>query len=325
MKRMLQWLACAAISMLAATGAPAADWKPSGTVRLIVPVQGGTVDVLARLVAPKLEDALGQPVVVENKVGAGGNLGTDHVAKSAPDGLTLLVGFTAPITVNVTLFHDLPYDPQKDLVPITLAVTTPQFLTVNPSLPVKTVDEFVRYAKERPGKLNYASIAVGSASHLTMEMFKAAAGLDIVHVPYKGSAPAVTDLIAGQTHLLIDVGSVLTPQVKGGKLRALAVTSIERSSVLPDVPTMEEAGVKGYDAVSWQMLIAPAATPKAAADLLNEKVNAIIQMPDVKAKIAQLGVTPGGKGNVAELEKFLRSEETRWSDVIKKAGLAGSI
>src|SRR2546428_9157509 len=169
-----------AVLTLLATAAGAQDWTPSKPVRLIVPIQGGTVDILARLAAPHLQEALGQPIVVEPKPGAGGNLGTDIVAKSPPDGHTLLVAFTAPITVNSTLMDKIPYDPQKDLAPITLAVSTPQFLTIHPSVPVNSVEEFIRYAKERPGKLSYASVSIGSASHLTMEMFKSAAGVDLV-------------------------------------------------------------------------------------------------------------------------------------------------
>jgi len=297
----------------------AADWKPSNPVRLIVPVQGGTVDILARLVAPKLEQALGQPVIVEDKGGAGGNIGTDLVAKSAPNGETILVGFTAPITVNVTLFDKLPYDPQKDLVPITLAVTTPQFLTVNPSLPVHTVAEFIQYAKERPGKLSYGSISIGSASHLTMEMFKSAAGLDIVHIPYKGSAPAVADLLAGNVQAESLVPGNVLPYLKDGKLRVIASTGRQRFPATPDVPTLIESGFKDFEATAWIGFLAPAGTPQAIIDRYNTELVRALHSPDVTKKLTDIqfevvASTP------AEFAQYIRWETPRWAKVIRDTG-----
>ena len=295
------------------------DWKPSNPVRLIVPVQGGTVDILARLVAPKLEKALGQPVIVEDKGGAGGNIGTDLVAKSAPNGETILVGYTAPITVNVTLFDKLPYDPQKDLVPITLAVTTPQFLTVNPSLPVHNVAEFIQYAKEHPGKLSYGSISIGSASHLTMEMFKSAAGVNIVHIPYKGSAPAVADLLAGTVQAAFLVPGNVLPYLKDGKLRVIASTGRHRFPATPDVPTLIESGFKDFEATAWIGFLAPAGTPQAIIDRYHTEIVRALHAPDVTKRLTDIqfevvASTP------AEFARYIQWETPRWAKVIHDTG-----
>jgi tripartite-type tricarboxylate transporter receptor subunit TctC len=297
----------------------AQDWKPSNPVRLIVPVQGGTVDILARLIAPKLEQALGQPVIVEDKGGAGGNIGTDLVAKSAPNGETILVGFTAPITVNVTLFDKLPYDPQKDLAPITLAVTTPQFLTVNPAVPVHDVAQFIKYAKEKPGKLNYGSISIGSASHLTMEMFKAAAGLDIVHVPYKGSAPAVSDLLAGTVQAAFLVPGNVLPYLKDEKLRVIASTGRNRFPATPEVPTLIESGFKDFEATAWIGFLAPAGTPKPIIDRYHAEIVRALRIPEVTKRLTDMqfevvGSTP------AEFAQYIRWETPRWAKVIRDTG-----
>jgi tripartite-type tricarboxylate transporter receptor subunit TctC len=307
------------LGLLFAITAHAADWKPSSPVRLIVPVQGGTVDILARLVAPKLQEALGQPVIVEDKGGAGGNIGTDLVAKAAPDGETILVGYTAPITVNVTLFDKLPYDPQKDLIPITLAVTTPQFLTVNPDLPVHTVAEFVKYAKERPGKLSYGSISIGSASHLTMEMFKSAAGLDIVHIPYKGSAPAVTDLLAGNVQAAFLVPGNVLPYLKEGKLRVIASTGRQRFSATPDVPTLIESGFKDFEATAWIGFLAPAGTPAAIIDRYHTELVRALHMPDVTKRLTDLQFEVVA-GTPEQFAQYIRWETPRWAKVIRDTG-----
>jgi tripartite-type tricarboxylate transporter receptor subunit TctC len=307
------------LGLLFAITTHAADWKPSNPVRLIVPVQGGTVDILARLVAPKLQEALGQPVIVEDKGGAGGNIGTDLVAKAAPDGETILVGFTAPITVNVTLFDKLPYDPQKDLIPITLAVTTPQFLTVNPNLPVHTVAEFVKYVKERPGKLSYGSISIGSASHLTMEMFKSAAGLDIVHIPYKGSAPAVTDLLAGNVQAAFLVPGNVLPYLKDGKLCVIASTGRHRFSATPDVPTLIESGFKDFEATAWIGFLAPAGTPAAIIDRYHTELGRALHMPDVTKRLTDLQFEVVA-GTPEQFAQYIRWETPRWAKVIRDTG-----
>jgi len=319
MRTVSRLAACLACALLLAQPAHADDWKPSGTVRLVVPVQGGTVDVLARLVAPKLQDALGQAVIVEEKGGAGGNIGTDLVAKAAPDGMTILVGFTAPITVNVTLFDKLPYDPLKDLVPITLAVTTPQFLTVTPSLPVRSVAELVKMAKERPGELSYGSISIGSASHLTMEMFKSAAGINLVHIPYKGSAPAVTDLLAGRVQAAFLVPGNVLQYLKDGRLRVIASTGRQRFAATPDVPTMIESGFDDFEATAWIGFLAPAGTPRPIIDRYHREIVSALNAPDVHKRLTEMQFEVVG-GTPEEFDRYIRWEMPRWAKVIKETG-----
>ena len=244
----------------------AQEWSPSKTVKIIVPIVGSTNDVLARIVAPKLSEAIGQPVVVENKPGAGGNIGADFVAKSPPDGHTLLVGYNGPLAINVGLFDKMPYDPVKDLAPITLAVATPQYLVVNPALPIKSVPEFVAYAKNSAHKMSYASIAVGSASHLTMEMLKVAAGVDITHIPYRGAGPAVTDLIAGNVDAAFLVPGNVQQFLKEGRLRLIATSGQKRFASTPTIPTLIESGYPDFLATSWIGFLTTAGTPKPIID-----------------------------------------------------------
>ena len=304
---------------LAATGVIAQGWKPNGPVRFIVPIQGGTVDILARLSAPRLQERWGQPVIVEAKPGAGGNIGTDLVAKAAPDGLTILVAFTAPITVNPTLFDKMPYDPLKDLAPITLAVTTPQFFTVHPSVPANTVGEFIEYAKKNPGKLSYASVSIGSSSHLTMEMLKRAAGIDLTHVPYKGSTPAVTDLLAGQVQAAMLVPGNVLPHLKGGKLKALATTGRKRFSGTPEIPTLIESGFADFEAVAWIGFMAPGGTPKNIIDAYHSELVGVLAAPEVKQRLLDIqfeivASTP------EQFDEYIRWEMSRWAKVIKDTG-----
>jgi tripartite-type tricarboxylate transporter receptor subunit TctC len=309
----------AVAALLFATAAAAQDWTPTRPVRLIVPIQGGTVDVLARLTAPRLQEAWGQPVIVEAKPGAGGNLGTDYVAKSAPDGHTILVAFTAPITVNATLFDKIPYDPQKDLLPITLAVSTPQFLTVHPAVPANSVAEFVRYAKERPGKLSYASVSIGSASHLTMEMFKSAAGVDLVHVPYKGSGPAVTDLLAGNVQAAILVPGNVLPYLKAGKLKVLATTGKHRFAGSPDIQTLIEAGFPDFEAIAWIGFMAPAGTPRAIIEQYHRAIVRILNLPDVRQRLLDINFEIVASTPEAFAD-YIRWETPRWAKVIRQTG-----
>lgn len=298
----------------------AQDWKPTRPVRFIVPIQGGTVDILARLTAPRLQDLWGQPVLVEAKPGAGGNLGTDLVAKSEPDGHTILVAFTAPITVNPTLFGDrMTYDPLRDLAPITLAVTTPQFFTVHPSVPASNAAEFIAYAKKNPGKLSYASVSIGSASHLTMEMLKSAAGIDLTHVPYKGSAPAVTDLLGGQVQAAMLVPGNVLPHLKAGKLKVLATTGRKRFSGTPDIPTLIEAGFADFEAVAWIGFLAPGGTPRNIVDTYHREIVKILAVPEVKKRLLEIqfeivASTP------EQFAEYIRWETPRWGKVIKETG-----
>jgi tripartite-type tricarboxylate transporter receptor subunit TctC len=313
--------AAAALLLGIAATAPAMaqEWTPSKPVRLIVPIQGGTVDILARLAAPRLQESLGQPVVVEPKPGAGGNLGTDIVAKSAADGHTLLVAFTAPITVNVTLMDKIPYDPQKDLLPITLAVSTPQFFTVHPDVPANSVAEFVRYAKAHPGKLSYASVSPGSASHLTMEMLKSAAGINMVHVPYKGSGPAVTDLLGGNVQAAMLVPGNVLPHLKGGKLKVLASTGRKRFAGSPDIPTLMESGFPDFEATAWIGFMAPAGTPRTIIDRYHRELVRILNIAEVRQRLLDIHFEIVAS-SPEEFGEYIRWETPRWAKVIRDTG-----
>ena len=309
-------LAC----LLALSGAAqtqAQEWAPSKTVRIVVPIVGSTNDVVARLVAPELQKVLGQTVIVENKGGAGGTIGALDVAKSAPDGHTLLVGFNGPIAVNVTLMPKLPYDPQKDLTPITLAVTAPQFLVVHPSLPVKNVAELVALAKTR--KLAYASVSPGSASHLTMEMLKSASHMDIVHVPYKGSGLAVNDLIGGQVDAAFFVPGNIQQFVKEGRARLIASSGDKRFASTPELPTLVEQGYPGIVALSWIGFLAPGGTPKPIIDRYNKEIVRILGTPEVKGKLEamEFEVTASSPKYFAD---WIATEIPRWGKVIRDTG-----
>ena len=304
----------------AATAAHAADeWAPTKPVRVIVPLPGSTVDALARIVQPELQKALGQPVIVEDKGGAGGNIGADTVAKSPPDGHTLLVGFNGPLVVNQNLFSKLPYDPVKDLAPITLCVTSPQFLVVHPGVPVKNIADLVALAKAQPGKLSYASVSIGSASHLTMEMLKSAAKIDIVHVPYKGSSAAVTDILGGNVQMGFFVPGNVMQFMEQGKLRAIASTGQKRFPATPDIPTMIEQGFPDFVALSWIGFLAPAGTPRAIIDRYNREIVRIVQMPEVRQKLEamQFEIVAGSPEQFAQ---WMQTEIPRWGQVIKETG-----
>ena len=262
--RFITMLAGAALAVLSAgvqAEQAAHDWRPSKPVRIIVPIVGSTNDVLARLLAPKLQAAFGQPFVVENKGGAGGNIGAAEVARAAPDGLTLLVGYNGPLAINATLFDSMPYDPRKAFAPITLAVKSPQYLVVNPSAGFTSVQDFIAKAKAAPDKYSYGSVSLGSASHLTMEMLKDAAGFQMTHVPYRGAGPAMTDLLAGQVQAGFFVPGNVQGYVQNGRLKLLASSGAKRFPSTPDVPTLAESGFKGFEATSWIGFLAPAGTP----------------------------------------------------------------
>ena len=326
MKRLSSVVLAAFTAMVAMSSAVhAADTYPTRTTAIYVPYSpGGITDVLARIVAQELGEQMDKTYIVENKPGGGTVVAVMTMLNAMPDGYTLMVAPNGTLAINPTLRKSLPFK-LSDVKPIALIGWLPFALVASNDFPAKTVKDLIDLAKKKPGEINYGSGGFGTNGAIFMSLMESLTGIKMLHVPFSGSAPQLTATIANQVQVgFVDINSA-AGLAKGGKLRVLAVTSTERSSVMPDVPTMEEAGVKGYDAVSWQMLIAPAGTPKAVADLLNEKVNAIIQKPDVKAKIEKLGVTPGGKRDIAELDKFLHAEETIWSDVIKKAGLAGSI
>jgi tripartite-type tricarboxylate transporter receptor subunit TctC len=316
---MIRTLTSVAFAAALCSVASAQDWAPTKTVRIIVPIVGSTNDVLARLIAPELSRAVGQPVIVENKGGGGGNIGADFVAKSDPDGHTLLIGFNGPIAINVSLFKSLPYDPLKDLAPITLVVTTPQFLVVHPGVQVKNAAEFVARAKAEPGKMSYGSVSIGSASHLTMEMLKSAAKVDIVHVPYKGAPPAMADLLGGQIQAGFFVPGNVLQYLKEGKLRAIASTGRKRFAAAPEVPTMIEQGFADFEAVAWIGFLAPGSTPRPIIDRYHREIVRIATSPDVRGKLEALQFEIVA-GTPEQFSQWIRSEIPRWGAVIKATG-----
>ena len=309
----------ALLAAVTATAAHAQDWSPTKPVRIIVPIVGSTNDVVARLVAPKLSEAIGQTVVVENKPGAGGNIGADFVAKSPPDGHTLLIGYNGPIAVNQSLFDKMPYDPVKDLTPITLAVTSPQYLVVNPKSGINSVAELVAQAKAQPGKISYASIAVGSASHLTMEMLKLAAGLDINHIPYKGTAPAVTDLVAGNVPVSFMVPGNVMQFAKEGRLKLIASTGPKRFASTPNVPTMVESGYPDLIALAWIGFLAPGNTPRPIIDRYNKEIVKILNSPEIRDKLVAMEFDLVA-GTPEQFSAWIKTEIPRWGKVIKATG-----
>jgi len=309
-----------AAAVLAGAAAADAQNYPSRPVKLVVPFPpGGPLDATGRLIAQKLTDAWSQPVVVENKPGAGGNIGADLVAKSAPDGYTILLGALSTHAVNPTLYANMPYDPVRDFVPITLLATTPNVLVVNPALPVNSVKELVAYAKAHPGKLSFGSGSNGSAGHLAGELFKVDTGTDIVHIPYKGGAPATQALLAGDVQFMFDNLANATPQVKAGKLRALAVTTAERSKLAPELPTMAEAGLPGFDISTWYGLLAPAGTPKDVITRWNMDVVRILNTPEMRERLAAQGAE-AAPTTPEQFAAFIRSEIPKYARIVKASG-----
>jgi tripartite-type tricarboxylate transporter receptor subunit TctC len=308
-------LALAAGISLAAT---AQDW-PSKPVKFVSPYPpGGSVDPLARLLAAKLTDSLKQNFLVENRTGASGIIGTDYVAKSAPDGYTFVFIFDTH-SVHQALNPKLPFDPVKDFAPVSLVAVTPNILVVQPSSPVKTVKDLIALAKSKPGTLNFPSAGVGSSSHLAGEMLKSMAGIDMVHVPYKGGGPALVALLSGQVQLMFATLPAAMPHVKSGKLRPVAVTTSHRSQALPELPTIAESGVPGYEAATWYGLLAPAGTPRAIVDRLHAEIVKILAT-DTRQRLAAQGFEPAGT-TPAEFAGYIKSEIVKWRKVIKDAGI----
>jgi tripartite-type tricarboxylate transporter receptor subunit TctC len=306
-------------SAAATVAAPAlGQGFPSKPIRLVVPYSaGGGADTTARLMAPKLQEALGQTVVIDNKPGAGGTIGDDTVAKASPDGYTLLIGAFAH-AVNPALMAKMPFRTSEDFAPISLLVTVPELLVVTPSFPAKTVGELVALAKAEPGKLSYGSSGNGSAQHLAAELFKMRTGTDIQHVPYKGGALAVADVAAGHVPFYFGNMSSALPQARSGRVRALAVTSPQRSPAAPEVPTMAESGVSGCEISEWNALLAPAGTPPAVIERLQAEVVKVLRQEDIKAKFADLGAQTIGS-TPAELAAFLKVEQAKWAEVVTTA------
>ncbi len=314
-----------AFVLAAAVAAPAlaqdAAGYPARTLRIVVPFPpGGVTDRLARTVAQKLQEAWGQPAVVDNRPGASGMIAAEQVAKSAPDGYTLMMGHIGTHAINASLFRRLPYDPVKDFAPVSLLVTVPNVLLVHPSVPAASVAELVALARAKPGTLNFASPGSGTSGHLSAELLKSLAGVEIVHVPYKGPGPALQDLLAGQVNMLFDTVASSMPQVRGGKLRALAVTTTTRSAIAPEVPTMVEAGVPGYEIAPWFAAYAPAGTPPAIVEKLAAEMRRILAQPDVRtAFVEQQGMTIVAS-TPTELGAHTRSEIAKWAKVVKATG-----
>ena len=303
---------------LLAGAASAQSSYPNKPIRLVVPfATGGTTTILARLLADRMGQALGQPVVVDNRPGAGGNVGMDMVAKAEPDGTTILMG-PIGLAINPALYSKMPFDPLKDLAPIGLYGGVPNLLVVHPGLPVGSVQELVAYAKANPGKLNYASNGNGTSSHLAAEMLKSAAGIEIVHVPYKGGGPAMQDLIGGQVSMLFDQMPAVLPQVQAGRVKALGVSSLKRSAAAPDVPAISEA-LPGFDMTVWFGFLAPRGTPADIVNKLNAEMQRALKDKAFQTQLAGMGVTPM-PGTPEEFARYLRSETARWTKVVHDSG-----
>lgn len=300
--------------------APAhADTWPSRPIRFVVAAPGGSsLDVIARTIGDKLKERLGQTIVIDNVPGASGAIATGNVAKAAPDGHTLLMSFNGPLAFTQFL-TSLPYDPQKDLTPVIQTSSQPNVLVINASVPVNNVSELIAYARKHPGKLNYASVGNGSSSHLTMELFKSVAGIHVVHIPYNGAPPAALATAAGDTQMLFSVPSVAMPHMKSGKVKALAVTGATRFALLPDLPTVAEAGLPKFESLTWNGILVPAGTPIEIVYRLNREIDAILKMPDVKARLNNAGLEPVG-GSPEGFQALIASEARKWSEIIKKTG-----
>jgi tripartite-type tricarboxylate transporter receptor subunit TctC len=309
-----------ALAPAAAGAADSAANFPNHPIRVIVSVPaGGGVDTVTRLVAAKMQPVLGQPLPIENKSGVGGSLAADYVYHSAPDGYTLLASQPSPITTNQFLYSGLNYDPTK-LTPIAILSIVDNVLLVRPDFPAKSVQEFIAYAKANPGKLNYASQGIGTTSHLTAALFEKVAGVQLVHVPYKGTAPALNDIIASHVDLMFTEIATSLPLVRAGKAKILAIAADQRIPAIPDVPTLAEAGVPGCVSVTWQGMTAPPQTPDPVADKLNAAVNKAMKDPALLARYQQLNLRPGG-GSRAQMASFLKEETKKWGEVIRAAGI----
>ena len=321
MRIRLNWTRlCVAIAGFLSVCSVLAQAYPSKSIRLVVPFPpGGAVDFYARAVQPALAEALGQPVVIDNKAGASGMLGAGIVAQSAPDGYTLLLGNIASLAINVGIYDKMPYDPRKDFTHIVRTVDVNYVLVVHPSLPVKTFGELVQYAKANPGKLSYGSAGSGSLPHLGTELLKAQAGIDLVHVPYKGGGPMVTDALGGQIQVVLGDQANLMPHVQTGRLRALAVATTKRSANAANIPTIAESGLPGYDATAWQGLVGPAGMNAEVVKKINEAFNKVMVTPALRDKLIAGGLDPMG-GTPAQFSRFIDSEITKWTKIAKDVG-----
>jgi tripartite-type tricarboxylate transporter receptor subunit TctC len=304
-----------------AVGASAVDDYPSRPLRAIVPnAPGGGSDISGRIVASALGEALGQQVVVDNRPGAGGTMGVSTAARAQPDGYSLLMGNISTHGINVAVFKSLPYDPVKDFAPVSMLGTTPNVLVVHPSVPAKTFKEFIAYAKAHPGTIRYGSSGTGGSPHLAMELLKSLTGTDMLHVPYKGSGPVTIDLMSGQIHATSASVSSQLPYIKSGKLRPLAVTSAKRSSQLPDVPTVVESGVSGYEVTIWYGLFVPAGVPQRIIGRLHAELVKVLATPTLQQRMANAGID-ASSSTPAELDAFVKAEIAKWTQVVRIAGI----
>ncbi len=298
---------------------------PAKPITIVVPyTPGGSTEILARIVAQKLEQRLGKSVIVENKPGAGTVIGANAVAKSAPDGYTLLMATPTPMAINVTVHKALPYDPATDLVPLVMVAGAPFVLIVNPSLPVHSLRELIDFAKKRPAPLSYGSGGPGAPHHLYAELFKSMTGIQMTHVPYKGSLPALNDVLAGHIDLMFCDVPPAAGMIQTGKVRALGVTTKARLAAFPDIPPINEAGVPGFDVSGWFMVTAPGQTPKPIIDKLHAELRSIVATPEVKEQITKLSLLPLDTPPIEEMQRFVKSEIVRWRKVVQAAGIAGS-
>jgi tripartite-type tricarboxylate transporter receptor subunit TctC len=301
--------------------AATAQTYPSKPIRLLVPfAPGGTTDVIARLVGQKLTESLGQQIVIDNRPGANGNLGTEIAVKSPADGYTLVMSYDGTMAINPSIYKKLPFDPQKDLAPVASVAQVPLLMVVHPGVAATNVREFVALARASPGRINYSSAGHGSAGHLTGELFRARAGIDIVHVNYKGGGQAVQDLLGGQIQMLMTGLATVEGHLKGGKLRALAFTSAKRVPGAPDVPTLTESGYPGLEVLSWYGILAPAGTPQDIVRKLNADINRILQTPDVRERLTALGTEPTG-GTPEQFAEVIKADTARWAKVVSDAGI----
>lgn len=321
MNRPIIAFACAlAVAALACAGLAQAQTYPSKPIRIIVPFPtGGGVDLAARIIGQKLNEALGRPVIVDNRTGAAGHIGTEIAARSVPDGYTLVMGSLGPLAIDPSLYPGLPYDPVKDFSPIALVASTIYALVVHPDVPAKSVEELIALAKANPGKLNYASSGTGTPPHLFMEHFMTSAG-KMSHIPYKGAGPALTDLLGGQVQVFFADVIAIRPYLESSRLRALAVTSARRARTTPNLPTMAEAGLPGFVATSWTGVLAPAGTPQAIVTRLNAEIARVLPLPEIAASLGGDG-SEFGKNTPDDFAAFMRSERARWRKVIDAAGV----
>ncbi len=309
--------------LVLAAGAQAQDY-PTRPVTIVVPTgPGGGMEMVARLLAPKLEQRLGKPFIIENRPGAGTNIGAAAVARAAPDGYSLLMATSSTMSINVSIYKSLPFDPQKDLMPVALYARVPFVLVVNPSSPARTAADLVRLAKQQPGKLSFGTSGTGTASHLFAELFKIQTGVEVTHVPYKSMVQPLNDVLGGHLDYMFSDLSPALPLIRDGKLRALGVTSATRVPTAMEIPTLAESGVPDYEAVAWLMIVTHAGTPPGVLDTLHREVKAALAQPDVREQIARLGMIPQDTPSPEELRRYVASETVRWRKIVEQAGAVG--